>query len=144
MCLRRTLSGWRRCDQIFAEDISSTLLIFNTSLHLHQIALRPECSKQMTSPNLPFCPLSSLPYPVLFPPSHCLSLVADTQGSLSTWTIAFRLYPSVDINPFPCVQPSVNVEVNKPIKQEGRCSARKAPKSSLISITANNNVIILT
>lgn len=37
------------------------------------------------------------------PRFHCLNLVADTQGRPSTWTIAFRLYPSVDTNPSSCV-----------------------------------------
>lgn len=77
MRLRRIPSGWGRCGQIFAEDISSTLLIFNTSLHLHQIALRPECSKQTTSPNLPFCH-PSLPHPVLLP-------LLSSAISLSVW-----------------------------------------------------------
>lgn len=40
----------RPCGPTFSEDISSRLLISNTSLHLHQIAPRPECSKIDSSP----------------------------------------------------------------------------------------------
>lgn len=38
----RTPFVWGPSGQTFAEEISSRLLIFNTSLHLHQLALRPE------------------------------------------------------------------------------------------------------
>lgn len=66
-CLRRTPSGWGQCGQILAQDISNALLIFNTSLHLHQIALRPQCSKQTTSTNPPVSSSSRLsPTPLFF------------------------------------------------------------------------------
>lgn len=59
----------------FAEDISSRLLIFNTSLHLHQIALTPELPPPSHSLFLPVCLcflLASLARSHPAPPSHAL------------------------------------------------------------------------
>lgn len=64
-----------------SEDVSSRLLIFNTSLHLHQIALRPDCYEADSSARLPLSlspsrPLSAHSIPprrrTFHPPSHPL------------------------------------------------------------------------
>lgn len=121
------------CGQTFAEDISSRLLIFNTSLHLHQIPLRPECSKTDSfAPPPPPTPILSislslcllLPLAPSIPPFHCLNPVVNTQWRVSTWTIAVRLYPAVETSAHSSVSHIVqDVEVNKQTNQNNTAGA---------------------
>lgn len=136
----------RPCGPTFSEDISSRLLISNTSLHLHQIAPRPECSKIDSSPcDTPRPPPPQLPPPPLSPslfppapsilssfhfsilPSHCLNPAPP--GRASTWTIALRLYPAVDTSAHSSVFHILqNLEVNKQTKRNNSAGAT-LPKS---------------
>lgn len=90
-----------------SEDILSRLLIFNTSLHLHQMVLRAEHSKwtDLSIPQLSLSPLWSIPPSVLSippspPPSHPLILwiswsivrgrVINMNNSLSTFSYCWN------------------------------------------------------
>lgn len=70
------------------------------------------------------------------PQSHCLNLVADTQGRLSTETIAFRLYPFVDTNPTPCIPHSAR-EVNKWARTTVQMLHQKNPKNLCLCFNPN-------
>lgn len=65
---------WGPSGQTFAEEISSRLLIFNTSLHLHQIAPRPERSETdvLPKPSHSLPPISSSSRPSPAPLFHAL------------------------------------------------------------------------